>query len=548
MSDLAIRRFWKISAAIAALVVLTSAPPSAIGGDQTKQDASASEPTAKKPEKTKPRVTISKETTYVTEPLRPDGYPDYAGALNRHFGKDVTPENNAAVLFWKAHGPHPEGATMPAEFFKLLGVELPEEGDYMIVYSKFLTESKKIAPTDERFNALNDEQLKAMQGPWKREEFPEIAEWLALNEQPLALVVEGTKRPKYFSPVVISNKENEDNPLIGVLLPGVQQSREFARALAARAMLRLGEGKTEEAWQDLLACHRLGRLVGRGPFMVEHLVGITIEGITTHADLAFIEHVAQNGGQAARYLRDLAGLPPLPDIAESVTLGERFTFLDSLLAVARNRGETIAPVIGGERARFPKLPPDSIDWDVTVSIGNQWFDRYAAVYQQKDRAERRTMLAAVDRDVKELARKSQGLTGLGGFASGAAKPKEGACRIIGNLMIVLLLPAISAADTADLRAHQHEGNVRIAVALAAYRSDHGRYPEKLSELAPKYLKEIPRDLFNGEPLIYRTTKDGYLFYSVGMNGQDDGGRARGDEPGEDGLRGDDVRVRMPARK
>ncbi|MBI1899925.1 MAG: redoxin domain-containing protein [Planctomycetia bacterium] len=155
----------------------------------------------KKPEKkaqAKPKFTISKETTYITEPLTEGGYPDYAGALNEHFGKGVTPENNANVLFWKAHGPHPEGATMPPEFFKLLGVELPEQGDYMVVYFKFLTEHKKIAANDERFNALNEKQRKSIERPWKREEFPEIAQWLAMNEKPLTLVVEGAKHPDYY--------------------------------------------------------------------------------------------------------------------------------------------------------------------------------------------------------------------------------------------------------------------------------------------------------------------------------------------------------------
>ena len=62
---------------------------------------------AEPPAKTKPRVlvTISKATTYITEPLRSDGYPDYIAALNQRLSKGVTPENNAVVLFWRAMGP-----------------------------------------------------------------------------------------------------------------------------------------------------------------------------------------------------------------------------------------------------------------------------------------------------------------------------------------------------------------------------------------------------------------------------------------------------------
>src|SRR5258708_4011326 len=77
--------------------------------------------------KSKPKFTISKETTYITEPLDKDGYPDYAAALNKRLSKGVTPENNANVLIWKAIGPHPDGVTMPAEFFKLMGMEAPPE-------------------------------------------------------------------------------------------------------------------------------------------------------------------------------------------------------------------------------------------------------------------------------------------------------------------------------------------------------------------------------------------------------------------------------------
>jgi hypothetical protein len=80
----------------------------------------------------------------------------------------------------------------------------------------------------------------------------------------------------------------------------------------------------------------------------------------------------------------------------------------------------------------------------------------------------------------------------------------------------------------------------VAFALAAYRREHGRYPEKLDALAPQYLATIPGDLFSGKALIYRSAANGYLFYSVGINGKDDGGRGYDDDPP-----GDDLNVRMP---
>jgi hypothetical protein len=74
-----------------------------------------------------------------------------------------------------------------------------------------------------------------------------------------------------------------------------------------------------------------------------------------------------------------------------------------------------------------------------------------------------------------------------------------------------------------------------------YKSDEGRYPMKLDALAPKYLPQIPGDLFSGKDLICRLSPAGYLRFSVGLNGRDDGGRSFTDDPP-----GDDLPVRMPS--
>ena len=90
------------------------------------------------------------------------------------------------------------------------------------------------------------------------------------------------------------------------------------------------------------------------------------------------------------------------------------------------------------------------------------------------------------------------------------------------------------------RDQQMQQNVQVAFALAAYHRDHGNYPAKLDDLAPKYLAAVPDDLFSGKALIYRPTEKSYLFYSVGVNGKDDGGRSTNDDPA-----GDDLPVTIP---
>ena len=50
-------------------------------------------------------IKISKETTYITEPLDDQGYVDYVAALNAKLKEGVTRENNSAVLYLQAMGP-----------------------------------------------------------------------------------------------------------------------------------------------------------------------------------------------------------------------------------------------------------------------------------------------------------------------------------------------------------------------------------------------------------------------------------------------------------
>ena len=100
----------------------------------------------------------------------------------------------------------------------------------------------------------------------------------------------------------------------------------------------------------------------------------------------------------------------------------------------------------------------------------------------------------------------------------------------------------------EFTTHGSDLQYACTFALAAYRADHKKYPNSLGDLAPKYLPTIPSDIFSGKALIYKLTETGYVFYSVGMNEQDDGGRLLSDKYEDGETRGDDLGVRMPTMK
>jgi hypothetical protein len=86
---------------------------------------------------------------------------------------------------------------------------------------------------------------------------------------------------------------------------------------------------------------------------------------------------------------------------------------------------------------------------------------------------------------------------------------------------------LSGLDRARFRAIQNETQNRLlaaTLALQAYRLDHGRYPDSLSELAPRCLSRVPDDPFGlNTSLRYRRVGTSYLLYSVGPDGKDDDG-------------------------
>ena len=101
------------------------------------------------------------------------------------------------------------------------------------------------------------------------------------------------------------------------------------------------------------------------------------------------------------------------------------------------------------------------------------------------------------------------------------------------------------AKPEDLAATRFE-LIRLGFTLAAFRAHQGAYPAKLADLVPKYVAEVPKDLFSGKELRYKREAGGYLLYSVGVNGKDEGGKTQDDDiSGQQGW--DDLAIRVPAR-
>ena len=96
-------------------------------------------------------------------------------------------------------------------------------------------------------------------------------------------------------------------------------------------------------------------------------------------------------------------------------------------------------------------------------------------------------------------------------------------------MTRIATPALTRVAELDLRTRAHLDLARTALAVERYRLATGRTPERLEELVPQYLDQVPLDPFDNQPIRYRRTNPGYLLYSVDADGRDHDGRERSEK-------------------
>jgi hypothetical protein len=75
----------------------------------------------------------------------------------------------------------------------------------------------------------------------------------------------------------------------------------------------------------------------------------------------------------------------------------------------------------------------------------------------------------------------------------------------------------------------------VGLAVERYRQAYGRWPDELAALIPEFLQELPLDPYNASPLKYRRDEQGVVIYSVGPDGEDNGGKFDREDPRKKGT-------------
>ena len=270
--------------------------------------------------------------------------------------------------------------------------------------------------------------------------------------------------------------------------------------LALEAHVRVRQGDAHAAAESIRTMLRLAESLEREPTVVSQLVRMACVGIASSLVVELLTDAGFSEEDLARLQADFAAVS-YDDGVRLAMIGERAFGIQVFQDPAK-----ASEALGDERLRYQPLPCND-DFLLYIDLMSEFVEaaklddpeRLRAVEQWEDRYE------AIFDDV-------------------------GAVTKIRYIFTALLTPTMSVMFQAASRNGALNRSTVAWIALERYRRKHGALPEKLEQLVPEFLDEVPADPFDGRPLRYLIRDGKPVVYSVGKDRVDDGGQ--GDDSGE----------------
>lgn len=304
-----------------------------------------------------------------------------------------------------------------------------------------------------------------------------------------------------------------------VLLPELGTSRRLAQYSAARMYLAHMAGDCDEqitAFEQALA---VGRVLCSQWTLIDRLVGqavITLALTELRSEMSEAPLSAEACRRALDAIdRQLGNLPPL----EMAFNCERALVLDSIQWTysddGRGNGRLLLTKYAELKNSGEPVTSGLMSHPIVNVAGYFYPSKASVVAKANEHFDQLIEYAGLSRDMR--AKRDHP------YAAVEKLPK-------GYMVLKLILPALGKAVHTDDATRMQIGGTRLNLALQLYRHEHGRFPDTLDQLVPGILPELPIDAMSGKPYGYRPLSPdedphgwGYVLYSFGADGQDDGG-------------------------
>lgn len=324
---------------------------------------------------------------------------------------------------------------------------------------------------------------------------PMVREVLSRNRRALELVRAGTKKPDCRF------------PLHPDLLPwGIPESVDAhrlyvcGRLLLGEALVRLSEGDAEQAIESCRCAIRYAGHLRSSRTFTQLWMSHEIQNAAFDA-LAQVLAAADIDPAACRALFDEVGALDLPRAYRetlAANLGTTLTLFDSFQSHPGEAKETL---------RSATHQPQR-SW--LIAFYAIPITRLLRIYDE---------IASIDLIERNLALTDQP------YRSADYRPLHATMSATPWYLPVArnLIPSYSRSHRTRDWAIAHRNAMQIVLALEAYHTTRGGYPNSLDALQSYPGWRLPNDPFSGKPFVYRRQGDGFVLYSFGGDLDDDGG-------------------------
>ena len=332
---------------------------------------------------------------------------------------------------------------------------------------------------------------------------------------------------------------------VSTLLPHLVRQKVAAQWLSASALYKVHKEDISGAIDDIESILLLARLTEHEPLLISQLVRNALVLIavpkcwpllqhdSSDANLIRLQKIFSETDTINPMLLGLQGERAMGRDTFDMIRSEQISF-DDLTDTARSFGNDDESSRALNNVPYGDEMQGALRAHVIYPIWRQVFS-----YEDERHAlEEMQQIIDATRAAKK-ARSAAGLKPLEATVKEKEKP-GGAYRSWKYFATGLLVPATAKSGNSTFRAKTHCEMVVAAVALKRYHMRHKKYPNDLAKLVPEFVSEMPIDYMDGKPLRYRLEGDQFVLWSVGLDGEDDGGTPDSKPPLGSMLGPDDV--------
>lgn len=317
---------------------------------------------------------------------------------------------------------------------------------------------------------------------------------------------------------------------INTPLSHLSPCKRAAQWLSSSSLCNLQAGKVDAAIDDIESIVLASRLLEAEPFFISHLVRLATLSIAFYHCWPICH--ADNVSDA-----QLARLQAVLETVDAVTPGiralegERLFCRDSIRTLRDYEGD-ISAFLGGmsislpgeesaadifEKVPYNKEAREAFRTHIILPIWQftwSYWDELHAL-EEIQRLVEASRIAAAQRSAAttdQVKREFDRRADRGDFQSWT------------YWSTAMVIPGTSKAPERSHRAETQREMTVAALAIKRYQLRHAKLPERLDDLVPEFIRTVPRDWIDGQPLRYRREGSSFVLWSVGENRKDDGGK------------------------